>query len=237
MPEFHSKKALVIGGSRGIGAAIVARLAAGGADVTFTYASSGDSARALVETTGATGVHSDAGDRDELIATVTRCGALDILVVNAGISVGGDPLSIARDAIDRMIDVNLRAPYFAAVEAGRRMNDHGRIIVIGSAIASRVPDTGGTAYAMTKSAMHGMVRGLAREFGGRSITVNLVAPGPVDTGMNPAAGADVARIHKFMAIKRHGRADEIADLVAYLARRGSGFITGAIHSIDGGYAA
>jgi len=237
MAGFDGKNILVIGGSRGIGAAIVSRFAAEGGNVAFTYAGSKDAATALAARVNAEAIHSDAADRDALIATVRGRGRLDILVVNAGTLIFGDPLEIDPDAIDGMIDVNVRAPYHAAVEAARQMNDGGRIIVIGSVNGDRMPFEGGAAYALTKSAVQGMARGLARDLGGRGITVNVVQPGPTDTEMNPADGPMAGTLHGFMAIKRHGKADEVAGLVAYLAGPEAGFITGSMHTIDGGFGA
>src|SRR3546814_20676403 len=100
----------------------------------------------------------------------------------------GDSLTVEYDAIDRMIDFNVLAPYHASVEAARSMNDDGRIIIIGSVNADRMPFAGGAAYAMSKSAIQGMVRGLARDFGDRGITVNSIQPGPTDSEMNPEIG-------------------------------------------------
>lgn len=201
MARFTGKKALVIGGSRGIGASIVQRLAGEGASVTFTYAGSRDAAEALAAETGSTAVRSDASDRDALIATVSEAGAIDILVVSAGLLVIGDPLELDPDAIDRMIDVNVRAPYFASVEAARSMPEGGRIIVIGSTNGDRMPFAGGAAYALTKSAIQGMARGLARDFGPRGITVNVVQPGPVDTRDEPCR-----RRHRRGSPRLHGAA-------------------------------
>lgn len=237
MSDFSGKNVFVIGGSRGIGAAIVRRLVRDGAQVAFSYAGSTDAARALAEETGASAVQSDASDRDAVIATVRDAGALDILVVNAGALVLGDPLTLESDAVDRMIDLNVRAPYHAAVEAARQMREGGRIIVIGSVNGDRMPFEGGAAYALTKSAVQGMVRGLARDFGGRGITVNAVQPGPTATDMNPADGPMSDFMHGFMAIKRHVRADEVAGMVAYLAGPEAGAVTGALHTIDGGFGA
>ncbi|PZO90858.1 MAG: oxidoreductase [Sphingomonas sanxanigenens] len=237
MAVFKDKAILVIGGSRGIGAAIVERFAKEGGKVAFTYAGSKDAAEALADRVGAEAIRSDAANRDELVATVGGRGKLDVLVVNAGTLVLGDPLEIDPDAVDRMIDINVRAPYHAAVEAARHMPDGGRIIVIGSINGDRMPFPGGAAYALTKSAVQGMARGLARDFGDRGITVNVVQPGPVDTDMNPAEGPMASTMHGFMAIKRHGTADEVAALTAYLAGPDAGFITGALHTIDGGFGA
>ena len=228
---------MVIGGSRGIGAAIVSRLAQDGAAVRFTYSGSQAAAESLAERTGANAVHSDAANRDALVASVREAGPIDILVINAGLYLGGDPLQLDPDAVDRMIDVNVRAPYHAAVEAARRMPEGGRIIAIGSVNGDRVPYGGSAAYALTKSALQGMARGLARDFGPRGITVNVVQPGPTDTEMNPADGPLKDQMHAVMAIKRHGTADEVASLVAYLAGPDARGITGAMHTIDGGFGA
>ena len=237
MGEFTGRKVLVLGGSRGIGKAIVRRFAKAGAAVAFTYAGSKDAAEALATESGAEAVRTDSADRDALIATVAERGALDVLVVNAGTLVLGDPLTLDPDAVDRMIDVNVRAPYHAAVEAARRMTDGGRIIVIGSVNGDRMPFAGGAAYALTKAAVQGMVRGLARDFGDRGITVNAIQPGPTDSDMNPADGPMASTMHGFMAIKRHVHADEVAELTAYIAGPHAAMITGSFQTIDGGFGA
>jgi cyclic-di-GMP-binding biofilm dispersal mediator protein len=237
LTDFSNKKVFVLGGSRGIGAAIVRRFARDRATVAFSYAGSVDAAKALAEETGAEAIRSDATKRDAVIAVVQARGPLDVLVVNAGALVMGSPLELDPDAVDRMIDLNIRAPYHAAVEAVRLMPDGGRIIIIGSTNGDRMPFAGGAAYAMTKSALQGMARGLARDFGARGITINIVQPGPTDTDMNPEAGPMSSFMHSFMAITRHGTGDEIAGMVAYLAGDEGAFITGAMHTIDGGFGA
>lgn len=237
MTDFNGKKIFVLGGSRGIGAAIVRRFAHDGGKVSFTYAGSTDAAKALAADTGAAAIQSDAADRDAVINTVKEQGPIDVLVVNAGALVLGDPLELDADTVDRMIDVNVRAPYHAAVEAARRMPDGGRIILVGSVNGDRMPFAGGAAYALTKSAVQGMVRGLARDFGERGITVNAIQPGPTATDMNPEDGPMSEFMHSFMAIKRHGRPEEIAGLAAYLAGPEAGYTTGALHTIDGGFGA
>lgn len=247
MSDFANKNILVLGGSRGIGAAIVRRFAGArdgartgegdGGTVAFTYAGSKDAAEALSAETGAEAIRADSADRDALVAAVADRGALDILVINAGTLVLGDPLTLDPDAVDRMIDINVRAPYHAAVEAARRMNANGRIIVIGSVNGDRIPFAGGAAYALTKSAVQGMVRGLARDFGDRGITVNAIQPGPTDSDMNPADGPMSATMHGFMAIKRHAHASEIAELAAFIAGPHGAMITGSLQTIDGGFGA
>ncbi len=203
----------------------------------FTYGGSKEASEALAKETGATAIQSDAGNREAVIGVVRDSGPLDVLVVNAGTLALGDPLTIDPDAVDKMIDINVRAPYHASVEAARTMPDGGRIIIIGSVNGDRMPFAGGAAYALSKSALQGMARGLARDFGERQITVNVIQPGPTSTDMNPADGPMASMMHGFMALKRHGKPEEIAGLAAYLAGPEAGFITGAMHTIDGGFGA
>lgn len=234
MSDFTGKSIMVLGGSRGIGAAIVRHFVKAGANVTFSYSGSADAAAAIAAETGATAVQADSANRDELIAAVAAAGALDIMVINAGVAIMGDPLTLDPDAVDRLIDINVRAAYFAGVEAGRLMHDNGRIIIIGSVNGDRVGWPGATAYALSKSAVQGIGRGLARDFGSRGITVNVVQPGPVNTDMNPADGPMAPMMHAGMAIKRHATADEVASLVLYLASPAAAMITGTTQTIDGG---
>jgi cyclic-di-GMP-binding biofilm dispersal mediator protein len=237
MPVFSGRKALVLGGSRGIGAAIVERLAADGAEVVFTYAGNAAAAAAIAGRTGARAVQADSGDRAAVESVVAGLPGLSILVVNAGIGTFGDPLETDAAAVDRMIDVNIRGPWHAAVAGARQMEQGGRIIVIGSVNGDRIPFAGLSAYAMTKSALQGMARGLARDFGPRGITVNIVQPGPVDTDLNPADGPMRDLMHSFMAVKRHIRPAEVAGMVAWLAGPEAAMVTGAMHTIDGGFGA
>lgn len=237
MSVFEKKSVLVLGGSRGIGAAIVRRFASEGASVTFSYAGSREAAEQLAKETGSKAVLTDSADRDAVIAQVRESGPLDVLVVNAGIGVFGDPLEQDPDAIDRLFRINIHAPYHAAVEAARQMPEGGRIIVIGSVNGDRMPVPGMASYALSKSALQGLARGLARDFGPRGITVNVVQPGPIDTDANPADGPMKELLHNFMAIKRHGRPEEVAGMVAWLAGPEAGFVTGAMHTIDGAFGA
>ncbi|MCZ4254240.1 SDR family oxidoreductase [Sulfitobacter sp. G21635-S1] len=228
---------LVLGGSRGIGAAIVRRFAGAGDKVTFTYAGSHEAAEQLARETGSTAVRTDSADRDAVIASVRESGPLDVLVVNSGIGVFGDALDQDPDAIDRLFQINIHAPYHAAVEAARHMPEGGRIIVMGSVNGDRMPVPGMASYAVSKSAMQGLARGLARDFGPRGITVNVVQPGPIDTDANPANGPMKDLMHGFMAFKRHGQPEEVAGMVAWLAGPEAGFVTGAMHTIDGAFGA
>ncbi|MBN8927275.1 MAG: oxidoreductase [Rhodospirillales bacterium 69-11] len=237
MGAFDGKTVLVLGGSRGIGAAIVRRFAADGAKVTFTYAGSAEAADKVAAETGSSAAQTDSADRDAVIARVRESGPLDVLVVNAGIVLFGDALEQDPELVDRLFRINVHAPYHASVEAARQMPHGGRIIVIGSVNGDRMPVPGMAAYALSKSALQGMARGLARDFGGRGITINVVQPGPIDTDANPADGPMKELMHSFMAIKRHGRPEEVAGMVAWLAGPEAGFVTGAMHTIDGAFGA
>jgi 3-oxoacyl-[acyl-carrier protein] reductase len=138
---------------------------------------------------------------------------------------------------DRTLAVNVRSVFVATQEAAKRMREGGRIINIGSTNADRMPFAGGGVYAMSKSALVGLTKGLARDLGPRGITVNNVQPGPVDTDMNPDSGDFASTIKGFMALPRYGKTEEIASFVAYLASPEAGYITGANLTIDGGFGA
>ncbi|HEY9664317.1 MAG TPA: 3-oxoacyl-ACP reductase family protein [Allocoleopsis sp.] len=240
------KRALVTGGSRGIGAAIVQRLAREGADVTFTYTSSPDQAnktahRAQSFGVRATAIQADSTDADAVVAaverTVAELGGIDILVNNAGVLAIApiDDLTLAD--FDRTFAVNVRAVFVATQAAVKHMGEGGRIINIGSTNAERMPFAGGSAYAMSKSALQGLVKGLARDLGPRGITINNVQPGPIATDMNPPEGEFAEVLTKLMAIPRFGSVEDVAGMVAYLAGSEAGFITGASLMIDGGFSA
>ena len=240
----EGKVALVTGGSRGIGAAIAQRLASEGAAVALTYASSEEKAAEVVDAIKAGGGKALAIRADgayvealkEAVAEAARSlGRLDILVNNAGIYVTGTLDEFSVEDFDRLYAVNVRAVFVAAQEAARHMGEGGRIITIGSCVAERMPFPGGAPYTMSKSAVAGLTRGLARDLGPRGITVNNVQPGPVDTDMNPSDGASADAMRGAMALGRYGQADEIAAMVAYLAGPDAGFVTGANLTIDGGF--
>ncbi|MEU4996079.1 SDR family oxidoreductase [Streptomyces sp. NPDC021622] len=246
MSSLTGKTALVTGGSRGIGAAIALRLAQQGADVAITYVH-GEAAAldvvAKIESAGRRGfaIKADAADPGDAAGAVERAaddlGRLDILVNNAGIGVLGPIGDLALADVDRVLDINVRAVFLASQAAAGRLADGGRIISTGSALARFAGGPGGTLYAMSKAALAGMSKPLARELAGRGITVNVVHPGAIDTDMNPADGPFAEPQRAATALARFGSADEVASLVAYLAGEEAGFITGAELVADGGYGA
>jgi 3-oxoacyl-[acyl-carrier protein] reductase len=243
----QNKRALITGGSRGIGAAIVKRLAREGAHVALTYVSKPDQADETVKAAQAFGVQAlaiqaDSADAKAVVAaverTVAELGGLDILVNNAGIGVIAPIDDYRLEDFDRTLAVNLRAVFVATQVAVKHMKAGGRIINIGSCNADRMPFVGGAVYAMSKAALVGLVKGLARDLGQRGITINNVQPGPVDTEMNPADSDFAQMLRKqVMALPRYGTTDEIAAMVAYLAGPEAGFVTGASLTIDGGFTA
>ncbi|CAB3844696.1 Cyclic-di-GMP-binding biofilm dispersal mediator protein [Achromobacter aegrifaciens] len=244
--EFQGKVALVTGGTRGIGAAIVRRFAERGADVAFTYARSDQTAKDYAQELGAIGarvlaIRADSRDpaavRTAVEQTAGKLGRLDILVNSAGVFPFGPVEDATLEEIDDTLAIHAKAVFVASQAALAHMGTGGRIISIGSCFAQRVPYGGVTLYAMSKSALIGFTKGLAREVGGRGITVNIVDPGSTDTDMNPADGPAVAAELELMAVKRYAEPQEIAAAVAYLAGAESQFITGASLAIDGGFTA
>ncbi|MDR6829006.1 3-oxoacyl-[acyl-carrier protein] reductase [Bosea sp. BE271] len=235
--------ALVFGGARGMGAAIVRRLAADGRPVAFTYVSAPDRAAALVRDVEAGGdtvlaIRADSANpeavRLAVETAVGRFGKPGVLVVNAGILMGGAIDQFAMDNFDRMLAVNVRGVFAAIHYAAPHLLDGGRIVTIGSNTADRIGSPGSSVYAMTKAAVAQLVRGAALDFARRQITVNNVQPGPVETDMT----ADLmAYIVPKLPLGRIGKPEEIADLVAWLTSPTAGYMTGASLTIDGGWTA
>ena len=243
MPALDDKVALVTGGSRGIGAAIAVRLAELGADVAITFASSKERADDVVERISRHGrrglaIQADSADAEQVVAavehTAAELGGLDVLVNNAGIFPFGSIEDTSVEEIDRTLAIHAKAVYVASRAAVATMPSGGRIISIGSNLAERVPHPGVTLYSMSKSALLGFTRGLARDLGERGITVNLVQPGSTDTDMNPADGPTADGQRALSALGRYAEPADVAETVAFLAGPGGRNVTGAVLTVDGG---
>lgn len=243
MTNLKDKVALVTSGSRGIGAAIAKRLAAEGATVAVTYSQSKAKAETLVtEITRAGGSalaikadNREAGAVEAAVQTVAeKHGRIDILVNNAGVFDAGTVTEVTTDDFDRTIDVNVKAVFLATRAAAAHMPDGGRVISIGSNLAARVPWPGMSLYVLSKSALVGFTKAVARDLGPRGITVNVVHPGSTDTDMNPADGEHAGPQRGLMAIPRFNEASDVAGVVAWLAGPDGRSVTGAEFTIDGG---
>ncbi|MEV4138935.1 SDR family oxidoreductase [Dactylosporangium sp. NPDC049742] len=240
----EGKVALVTGGGRGIGAAVVRRLAAQGADVAFTFQHDEGRAKETADAVTATGrravaIQADSADPAAVAGAVDRTaaelGRLDILVNNAGAFLLGPIEELGLEAFEETVAVNVRAPFVASQAAVRHMAAGGRIINIGSNVAERAVFPGFSLYAMSKTALVGLTKSLGRELGPRAITVNLVNPGATDTDLNPADGPNAATINGFTALGHYADPADVAATVAFLAGPDSRYITGATVNVDGGF--
>lgn len=243
MKRFENKIAFITGGGRGMGAAISRRLAAEGAKVILTYSKSREKAEAVATEIKANGgyaqaVEADSIDPKALTAaiqkTIEQLGPIDILVNNAGIYIGKEFESHTLEDYDEIMGVNVRAVFVAALAVAAHMPRNGRIITIGSNMAENALSPQTTLYTMSKSALTGFTRGLARDLGAKGITVNLVQPGPINTDMNPSDTDLADFLRGRMALADYGTGDDIAGLVAFLASEEGKFITGTAVTIDGG---
>lgn len=245
MSNLSNKVALVTGGSRGIGAAIVKRLAADGASVAFTYVNAADKAHALaaeIELAGgkALPIKADSGDALAIAAavdaTVKQLGRLDILVNNAGVSVYS-PVDNAEgtiDALNRLHAVNVAGVATAVRAATQYLGNGGRVINIGSSFADRIAFAGFADYAASKAALAAYARGWAWDLGTKGITVNTIQPGPTATDMNPENSDFANTIKAGLALGRYAAPEEIAAVVSFVASPEASFVTGATISVDGG---
>jgi len=238
-----NKRALVTGGSRGIGAAIARALAQEGADVAITYEKSSELAEKVVGEIEALGrkavaIQADSADAVAVRASVDKAvsylGGLDILVNNAGILRYSALKDIALEDIDALLNVNVRAPIIASQSAIGHLGRGGRIINIGSWFGEQVQWPGMSVYAASKSALISFTKGLARDLGAEGITVNLVQPGAIDTDMNPANGPFGQVMLQPIAVGKFGTGEDIANAVTFLASPKAQYITGTSLTVDGG---
>jgi 3-oxoacyl-[acyl-carrier protein] reductase len=245
MKTLTGKIALVTGGSRGIGAGIIQRLALEGAKVAFTYISSKEKAEALADAitadgTAALAIQADTGNPDDLTAavaaTIEQFGALDIVVNSSGLFITGtiDDPAANLNAFEKQWQVNVHGAVHLVRTALPYMTNGGRIINIGSTGGSRSPYPGIGDYAATKAALAAYTRSWARDLGSRNIAVNLIQPGLINTDMNPADGTYSAAMLQSVALGRYGEAGDIGATVAFLASEDAKYITGVTLNVDGG---
>ncbi|MBY6059017.1 SDR family NAD(P)-dependent oxidoreductase [Leisingera daeponensis] len=243
MKSINGKSALVTGGARGMGAAISKALAAEGATVTLTYAHSDSKALQVVSEIEAAGGRAQALQADnrnvEALEKAVHAAAsfgsgLDILVNNAGVFDVGPIETLGADAFDNTLSINVRGTYLTTRAAAEYMGENGRIITIGSNLAARVPGPGISLYALSKAALVGFTKGIARELGPRRIAANIIHPGSTDTDMNPSDGPNAAGQKSLMAIPQYNRAEDVAGLVVWLAGQASITLTGSELTIDSG---
>ena len=242
------KVALVTGGSRGLGAATALALADRGADIAISYAASADKAQAVVQALQAKGVRAAAIRSDQedpsaakplVDAVIAQFGKLDILVNNAAIAVQGkttDDPELDTEGLDRQWRINVLGVVATTRAAAQRISDDGRIVFIGSGLGSRVPFPGVADYAGTKAAIVGYAKGVGRDLGPRRITVNVVQPGIMPTDMAAAVASNLPdAIMDLHAIRRIATVEEVAAAVCFLAGPDTGYITGGVLDVSGGF--
>lgn len=241
----NSRVAIVTGGSRGIGRAIVSTLAADGFQVVFSFASNEQAARRVEEEEGehghrVRGVQFDQGDISGLPAFFDDAmaylgGSLDAFVANAGTIVHASIAETTVELFDQAVNVNLRGTFFSVKHAASHMRDGGRIVCI-STIGTAWPSAGEAAYVASKAGIEQLSRVASRELGSRGITVNCISPGPTDTDMLRATVDERARqgVAAMTALGRLGTPTEIAAAVSVLLSPAAGWLTGQNIRADGG---
>lgn len=244
--RLSGKVALVTGGSRGIGAGIVKRLAREKADVAFTFLKEKEAANSVVKEASANGsriiaMQADSGKARELMKAVEQVarefGHIDILVSSAGAFLFKPVDEVSDEEFDHMVAVDLKAAFIASRSALKHMPDGGRIVFVSSNIADFAALAMTSIYSMVKAGLDGLAKGMARDLGPRGITVNTVHPGPIKTDGNPEDSPYAKDLRSFMVTPQFGDPADVAAMVAFLVSPEAKFATGAAFVVDHGFTA
>ncbi len=245
MFRIDGKIALVTGGSRGIGRACAEALAEQGATVIVNYVKGEAAAKEVADAITARGgkaeisgfdVSDTAATETAIDALIKKHGKLDVLVANAGIAIDGLLLRTKDEDLQKLFDINVRGAVTCARVAMKSMmrSKNGRIIFMSSVIGE-MGNIGQTAYAITKAALLGATKSIAREYASRNVTVNAIAPGFIDTEMTSTMNEEMRSvILKMIPLNRIGAAREVAAACAYLASEESAYVTGQVLRVNGG---
>lgn len=245
MKQLDGKTAIVTGSSRGIGRAIAEQLADLGARVVINYASSPDKAQEVVDSIiqkggKAIALHADLGKISDIEAlftnTLAAFGRLDILVNNAGLMITKPLADVTEADFDKQFALNVKGTFFACQQAMKHMEDYGRIVNLSTSVIGQMFPAY-SVYAGTKGAVEQFTRQLAKEFGNKQITINAVAPGPVNTELFQAGKTEqqIEGMKKMNAFGRLGEPGDIANVIEFLVSAKSQWVTGQTIRVNGGF--
>ncbi|MBD8839759.1 MULTISPECIES: SDR family oxidoreductase [unclassified Paenibacillus] len=245
MNKLSGKVALVTGSSRGIGRAIAEQLAELGADVVINYASRPDKAEETAEIVRQKGVRAitvqaDLARKEDVerlfSQTISELGKVDILINNAGIMKTTPLAEVTEEEFDQQFAINVKGTFFACQQALKHMEDRGRIVNFSTSVTGQMfPNY--SVYAGTKGAVEQITRQLAKEFGSKQITINAVAPGPVNTELFSVGKTEqqLEGIRKMNAFGRLGEPEDIASVISFLVGTDSQWVTGQTIRVNGGF--
>ncbi|WP_026886998.1 SDR family oxidoreductase [Clostridium beijerinckii] len=245
MRNLEGKVAIITGASRGIGSAIAKQLSVLGAKVVVNYSSNAVKAEEVVEEITKSGEQavaikadvSNIKDVERLFSeTITKFGKVDILINNAGVILYKLLSDVTEEEFDKLFNINVKGTYFACQQAMKHMENNGRIINFSTSVVESMFPTY-SVYAATKGAVEQITRQLAKEFGPKKITINAVAPGPINTELFNVGKTyeQIEAIKQMNSFGRIGEPDDIANAIEFLVSDKAQWITGQTIRINGGY--